>query len=78
MALPAVHEIESKFAQLPAETQLSVLERLVHCMRTGSPALHDSWETDLQLMAADPEVQAELRRIESEFTAVEADGLEKA
>ena len=78
MALPAVQEIESKFAQLPAETQLSVLERLVHRMRTGSPAALDPWATELPAMAADPEMQAELRRIESEFAAAEADGLEKA
>ena len=30
MATPACHEIESQFAQLPTETQLSLLERLVH------------------------------------------------
>ena len=78
MALLAVHEIESTFAQLPAETQLSVIERLVHCMRTGSGAALDSWETELPAMAADPEVQAELQRIEAEFSAAETDGLETA
>ena len=77
MALLAVQEIESKFVQLPAETQLSVIERLVHCMRTGPGASPDSWETELPAMAADPEVQAELHRIEAEFSAAETDGLEK-
>jgi hypothetical protein len=70
-----VNEIESQFAQLPTEVQLSVLERLVHQMRRSLPPERDKWEAELSAMAADPEMQRELGRINSEFSATEADGL---
>jgi hypothetical protein len=78
MATSACREIESQFAQLPTETQLSLLERLVHRVRAGVGARHDSWEAELSAMAADPEVQKELSRIHNEFGSAEADGLERA
>ncbi len=34
-------------------------------------------QTDIALMAADPQIQAELRAIEQEFAVTEADGLER-
>jgi hypothetical protein len=77
MATSVCHEIESQFAQLPMETQLSLLERLVHRVRAGVDARHDSWESELSAMAADPEVQKELSRIHDEFDSAEADGLER-
>jgi hypothetical protein len=78
MATSACHEIESQFAQLPTETQLSLLERLVHRVRAGVSARHDSWETELSAMAADPEVQKELSRIHDEFGPAETDGSGRA
>jgi hypothetical protein len=54
---------------------LSLLERLVRQMRTSWAASHDEWEAGLPAMAADPEMQRELRRISAEFSATEADGL---
>ena len=78
MATPACHEIESQFAQLPTETQLNLLERLVHRVRAGLGTGHDSWAAGLSAMAADPEVQQELSRIHGEFGRAEADGLERA
>ena len=78
MATSACHEIESQFAQLPTETQLSLLERLGHRVRAGLGNAHDSWEAELSAMAADPEVQNELSRIHGEFGPAEADGLERA
>ena len=78
MATSACHEIESQFAQLTTETQLSLLERLVHRVRAGVSARHDSWETELSAMAADSEVQKELSRIHDEFSSAETDGLERA
>ncbi|MGA2544877.1 MAG: hypothetical protein ABSG78_25280 [Verrucomicrobiota bacterium] len=71
----AVNEIESQFAQLPPAVQLRVLERLVHQMRESEGRRQDEWEAGLSAMAADPEMQRELRRISSEFSATEADGL---
>ena len=71
----SINEIESQFAQLPTAVQLSVLERLVHQMRGSLGPSQGEWEAGLASMAADPEMQRELRLIGSEFSATEADGL---
>jgi hypothetical protein len=78
MAVSPANEIENQFARLPAETQLSLLERLVHHLRQSLAAPQESWEAKLPAMAADPQMQRELRRIDSEFSAAEADGLGKS
>jgi hypothetical protein len=78
MPSSACREIERQFAQLSPQTQLSLLERLVHRVRSGLGGSQTSWETELSAMAADPEVQAELRRIQEEFGSTEGDGLERA
>ena len=77
MAKPVLSEIESEFARLSTEAQLSLLERLLHraCVAVSGP--RDTWESDLATMAADPEMQRELSRINAEFSVTEADGLEK-
>jgi hypothetical protein len=78
MPASADNEIEIRFAQLPPASQLSVIERLVHQMRESLSSGQDEWEAGLSAMAADPEMQRELSRIGSEFTATEADGLGSA
>ena len=75
MATAVLSEIESEFARLTPEAQLSLLERLVHRARMTLTD-GDTWESDLATMAADPAVQRELSRINAEFGATEADGLE--
>ncbi len=75
MAMPALNEIESEFARLSPETQLSLLERLVHRVRVAVSGRHDNWDTALSAMAADPEMQRELSRINAELSATEPDGL---
>ena len=77
MSTPALSEIEGQFARLSPEAQLSLLERLVHRVRVGLGNTRDSWEADLGAMAADPEMQRELSRINAEFAATEADGLRR-
>lgn len=47
---------------------------VVHHVRVGLTGRHGVWETDLSAMAADPEMQRELKRIDAEFSAAEADG----
>lgn len=76
MATAVLGEIESAFARLSPEAQLTLLERLVHRTRV-TVAGGDKWESDLAAMAADPQVQHELSRINAEFGRTEADGLEK-
>ena len=77
MATPAFIEIENEFARLSPEAQLSLLERLVHRARVAVTRRPDNWDTELTAMAADPEMQRELDRINAEFTAADTDGLEK-
>jgi hypothetical protein len=79
MAIAPIQEIENQFAQLPRETQWSVIERLVHRLRCSEePPSGGAWEAGLAAMAADPEVRCELERIEREFAPTEADGLRRA
>ena len=77
MATPVLSEIENEFARLSPEAQLTLLERLVHRTRVAVSGSRDAWEADLAAMAADPEMQRELHRIDTEFLRVEADGLER-
>lgn len=77
MTTPALSEIENEFARLSPEAQLSLLERLVYRTRVALSVDRGNWEAELSRMAADPEMQRELNRISAEFTAAEADGLEK-
>ena len=77
MATPAFSDIESEFARLSPEAQLTLLERLVHRARVAVSGRRDTWEADLAAMAADPEMQRELSRINAEFGVTEGDGLEK-
>jgi len=76
MATAVLSRIESEFARLSPEAQLTLLERLVHRTRV-TVAGGDAWESDLAAMAADPAVQRELGRINAEFCVTEADGLER-
>jgi hypothetical protein len=78
MVVSPVHEIESQFARLPTESQLSLLERLVHHLRQSLEAPQSSWEAELSAMAADPQMRQELSRINSEFRSAESDGLGKS
>lgn len=75
MATQRFNEIESEFARLSPEAQLSLLERLVHRVRLSVSGRQDTWDAELAAMAADPEVQRELNCINTEFHATEADGL---
>lgn len=77
MATPALSEIENEFARLSPEGQLTLLERLVHRARVALSGNRDTWEADLSAMAADPEMQRELKHINREFASTEADGLER-
>lgn len=54
--------------------------RIVEVHRVNKKTLTESQELDdqLALMAADAQIQSELREIESEFALAESDGLEIA
>ena len=75
MNIPVLSQIEEHISRLSAEEQLWLIARVAQRLRarltTQSPA-----EAQLVAMAADPEIQAELRTIAEEFVHTEADGLE--
>lgn len=71
--LVAEEDIEHKFASLPAARKQPVLDRLVSHLGEGVTD-QENWEAGLRAMASDPEVQAELRRIDAEFRVTESDG----
>ena len=70
-------EIEGRFDELPLDGQLQLIECLVHRLRSRVSTDQIAWEEDLAAMAADPEIQSELRKVAAEFRLAEGDGLEK-
>ena len=79
MVVSPVHEIESQFARLPTESQLSLLERLVHHLRQSLEAPQSSWEAELSAMA-DQTLKCDKNSAvsTSEFGSAESDGLGKS
>jgi hypothetical protein len=77
MAIGDPSQIEREFARLPTETQLGLLERLVHRVRLAVADHHEAWQPELSAMAADPQIQRELSQINAEFRGAEGDGLER-
>jgi len=71
-------QIEESFTRLSRTDQLWLLERLVHYLHETTIREQEFGSDQLAAMAADPEVQQELKRIEEEFIFAEADGLETA
>jgi hypothetical protein len=75
MNATGLQELENQITQLSRDEQLWLIERLAHRLRltTSMPA---TMESELAAMAADPNIQRELRAIEEEFRGTESDGLE--
>ena len=73
MSAAQLHEFEARFNQLSVDEQCMLLGRLAadHRQKHGS-----HWDAQLAAMAADPDIQRELRAIEQEFAETEQDGLE--
>lgn len=68
-------DLEKQIARLSEAEQLLLIERLVHRLRRR-PDRKKVHEAHLAEMAADPEIQREIARINAEFRCTEADGLE--
>jgi hypothetical protein len=77
MATEALDRIEHEFARLPPQAQLDLLERLVHRVRVDAACREEARQSELSAMAADTQIQRELQQINAEFSAGDADGLEK-
>jgi hypothetical protein len=70
-------EIEERLVQLSHDEQLWLIERVAHRLRQAGNGSRAIAPEQLAAMAADPEIQRELREIAAEFSATEMDGLEQ-
>jgi hypothetical protein len=75
MNLAALSQIEERIAQLSLAEQLWLIERVAQRLRDTLGA-QSTFDQQLAAMAADQEIQQELRRIEEEFAHTAADGLD--
>ena len=78
MNQPLLRQIEDSFTQLSIPEQLRLIERLVHRVRKDTLNQREDADNQLAQMAADPDIERELREIEREFSPAESDGLEIA
>jgi hypothetical protein len=78
MNQPLLRQIEDSFTQLSIAEQLRLIERLVHRVRKDTLTQREDADNQLARMAADPDIEREMREIEREFAPAESDGLEIA
>jgi hypothetical protein len=76
MSSAAITEIEKRLDELSLDEQLWLLERLASRVRQRAADKRKDLAADLAAMAADPDIQRELKAIDAEFRITEADGLE--
>ena len=80
MSSPVLSQIEKTIGHLSREEQLWLIEQLAHRLRENSmksdAVEQASFESQLAAMVTDPEIRAELQKIDREFAVTEADGLE--
>jgi hypothetical protein len=75
MSDPSVlNELEKNISRLTLDEQLQLIERVIHRIRADVVAKTDL-DAELSKMAADPEIQSELKAIDREFSATAQDGL---
>jgi len=75
MSQSPLAQLEERINQLSVSEQKALLERLArHVNAQGD----NGDEELLAQMAADPDIQREMREIESEFATADADGLNHA
>ena len=75
MNMPVLNQIQENINRLSSDEQLWLIEWLAHRVREKATT-QSVWEKQLADMAADPEIQSELQRIDAEFAHAEGDGLE--
>lgn len=73
MNATALSQLEERIHELSFAEQLWLIERVAQRIREQL-GVQNALEHQLILMAADPDVQQELQRIEEQFTPVAADG----
>jgi len=80
MLSQVLSHVEKTIRHLSGKEQLWLIEQLAHRLRENlmknDMIEQSAFEHQLAAMAMDTEVRAELQKIEQEFAATEADGLE--
>ncbi len=76
MDVISVSQIEKNIGMLPRKDQLFLIERIIQRLRQKEKAEEENIEKQLTLMASDPNIQEELKKINGEFAVAEIDGLE--
>lgn len=75
MHASVLSQIEERITQLPVDEQLWLIERVVQRLRE-SMRTQRAFEAQFVAMAADPDIQREIHRIDEEFAVTESDGLD--
>ena len=80
MHSPVLGQIEKIIGRLSREEQLWLIEQLAHRLLEDSmksdKVEQATFESQLVAMATDPQIRAELQKIDREFAVTEEDGLE--
>lgn len=69
-------DLKNKISLLPQHDQLWLMEHLARDLRRRDLNRQQRFEQDLAAMAADPDIQREIKAINEEFAVTESDGLE--
>jgi hypothetical protein len=72
----ALERLEADISQLSLSDQLWLIERLAQRIRQRTLPDQPTLESQLAAMASDPDIQRELRQIESDFAGTDLDGLD--
>lgn len=75
MSVMSLTLIESNIGLLSRENQMLLRERIIHRLRKMNIKEKENLDSHLAAMAADGEIQRELRKIDEEFSVAESDGL---
>lgn len=67
MDVISVSQIEKNISMLPRKDQLFLIERIIRRLRQKERAEEENIEKQLTLMASDPNIQEELKKINGEF-----------
>ena len=76
MSNTALERLEADISQLSLSDQLWLIERLAQRIRQRTLPDQPPLESQLAAMASDPDIQRELRQIESDFAGTDLDGLD--
>jgi short-subunit dehydrogenase len=71
MDVISVSQIERNISKLPRKDQLFLIERIIQRLRQKDRSEENNIEKQLTLMASDPNIQEELKKINREFAAAE-------